>query len=250
MKVILAVDRNFAIGKDGDMLFSIPEDMQRFKELTTGNIVIMGRKTLESLPDSKPLPNRTNIIITSKDLDGMLCVKNEEELLRTLKEINPDHKMTEYLIGGANTIESLIHLVDEFVITYVDAEFEYDAKIRNLFEDQYVSDGNRHYTFDTNAVISFGQGDKSNAHQHGFGVINWAGTGNGSIDMTGHKLSLVADGKNSVSQYMRANGIIVESETLDINNIKGLDINIKNSAYSSGIYVVGMPSEGAWDNGG
>ena len=135
MKIILAVDRNFAIGKDGDMLFSIPEDMQRFKELTTGNIVIMGRKTLESLPDSKPLPNRTNIIITSKDLDGMLCVKNEEELLRTLKEINPDHKMTEYLIGGANTIESLIHLVDEFVITYVDAEFEYDAKIRNLFED-------------------------------------------------------------------------------------------------------------------
>ncbi|MDU5215697.1 MAG: dihydrofolate reductase, partial [Finegoldia magna] len=119
MKVILAVDRNFAIGKDGDMLFSIPEDMQRFKELTTGNIVIMGRKTLESLPDSKPLPNRTNIIVTSKDLDGMLCVKNEEELLRTLKEINPDHKMTEYLIGGANTIESLIHLVDEFVITYV-----------------------------------------------------------------------------------------------------------------------------------
>merc|ERR1712183_818883 len=96
----------------------------------------------ESLPDSKPLPNRTNIIITSKDLDGMLCVKNEEELLRTLKEINPDHKMTEYLIGGANTIESLIHLVDEFVITYVDAEFEYDAKIRNLFEDQdyYVAE--------------------------------------------------------------------------------------------------------------
>ena len=83
------------------MLFSIPDDMQRFKELTTGNIVIMGRKTLESLPGSKPLPNRTNIIITSKDLDGMLCVKNEEELLRTLKEINPDHKMTEYLIGGS-----------------------------------------------------------------------------------------------------------------------------------------------------
>ena len=120
---------------------------------------------------------------------------------------------------------------------------------QKYWKDQYVSDGNRHYTFDTNAVISFGQGDKSNAHQHGFGVINWAGTGNGSIDMTGHKLSLVADGKNSVSQYMRANGIIVESETLDINNIKGLDINIKNSAYSSGIYVVGMPSEGAWDNG-
>ena len=65
------------------------------------------------------------------------------------------------------------------------------------------------------------QGDKSNAHQHGFGVINWAGTGNGFIDMTGHKLSLIADGKNSVSQYMRANGIIVESETLDINNVKG-----------------------------
>ena len=120
---------------------------------------------------------------------------------------------------------------------------------QKYWQDKYISDGNRHYTFDTNAVISFGQGDKSNAHQHGFGVINWAGTGNGSIDMTGHKLSLVADGKNSVSQYMRANGIIVESETLDINNVKGLDITVKNSAYSSGIYVIGMPSQGAWDNG-
>ncbi|WP_297811680.1 dihydrofolate reductase [uncultured Finegoldia sp.] len=142
MKVILAVDRNFAIGKDGDMLFSIPEDMARFKKLTTSNIVIMGRKTLQSLPGSKPLKDRINIIVTSKDIDGCICVKNKDELKLTLDEINPKKKMTEYLIGGALTIESLIDLVDEFLITYVDEEFEHDAKIRNLFEDGdfYVSE--------------------------------------------------------------------------------------------------------------
>ncbi len=136
MKLILAVDKNFAIGINGDMLFSIPEDLKRFKDLTIGNIVIMGRRTLESLPDSKPLKNRINVVITRKDIEGVICVKDKSELLIKLKEINPDKKMEEYLIGGASTIESMLDLVDECIITYVDKSFEYDAKIRNLFEDE------------------------------------------------------------------------------------------------------------------
>ena len=64
MKMIFAVDENWNIGYDGDMLFKISKDLQRFRRLTETNIIIMGRKTFESLPDQKALPNRINIVIT------------------------------------------------------------------------------------------------------------------------------------------------------------------------------------------
>ena len=64
MKLIVNVSKNWGIGKDNGLLFHISKDMKFFKEHTTGNTIIMGRKTLESLPGSKPLPNRTNIVLT------------------------------------------------------------------------------------------------------------------------------------------------------------------------------------------
>ena len=64
MNIILAADRNWAIGKDNDLLIHLPGDLKYFKKMTTGKTVIMGRKTLESLPGGKPLPNRRNIILT------------------------------------------------------------------------------------------------------------------------------------------------------------------------------------------
>lgn len=69
--------------------------------------------------------------------------------------------------------------------------------------------------------------DDPDAHQHGYGAIQWAGTGNGSIDMTGHKLSIITDGQGSTVNKDRPHGIVVESETLNINNVKGLDILVK-----------------------
>ena len=66
ISTIVAVDNNWGIGFNGDLLEHIPEDLKYFKELTSGNIVVMGRKTWDSLP-KKPLPNRFNIVITSKE---------------------------------------------------------------------------------------------------------------------------------------------------------------------------------------
>ncbi len=120
---------------------------------------------------------------------------------------------------------------------------------RRYWQSQYVSDGNRNYTFDTSAIITVEGNQKPGAHQYGFGVIHWAGEGDGVIDMTNHKLTLIADGNKSTNQFRRATGIIAESENLRIKNLKGLDIQIKNSQYNKGIYVIGVPSEGAWDNG-
>lgn len=83
MILIFAVDNNWNIGYNGDMLFKISEDLKRFKEITVGNIIIMGRKTFESLPYKKALPNRINIIITrDKEYKGenIMVVNSLEQL--------------------------------------------------------------------------------------------------------------------------------------------------------------------------
>ena len=120
---------------------------------------------------------------------------------------------------------------------------------RKYWRGQYVLNGERNYIFDTNTTLNVSASDDPDAHQHGYGAIQWAGTGNGSIDMTGHKLSIITDGQGSTVNKDRPHGIVVESETLNINNVKGLDILVKNSNTSNGIFVIGMPSAGAWDNG-
>ena len=93
MKFIVSVDMNWGIGKDNDLLMRIPDDMKQFREKTTGNVIVMGRKTLESFPNSKPLPNRLNLVITSnKDYyaDGVVICHSIDEALEKIKELNKD----------------------------------------------------------------------------------------------------------------------------------------------------------------
>ncbi len=83
MKLIVAVDACWAIGKDNKLLVSIPEDMKFFRETTTGNTVVMGRKTLESFPGGRPLKNRTNIVLTGNTEytpEGVTIVHDTDEL--------------------------------------------------------------------------------------------------------------------------------------------------------------------------
>ena len=90
MNIIVAVDNNWGIGYKNDLLVRIPNDQKFFREKTTGNVVIMGRKTLESFPEGKPLKNRTNIVITSDKsykVDGAIVVHSIEEALRKIKNI-------------------------------------------------------------------------------------------------------------------------------------------------------------------
>ena len=74
MNLIAAVDKNLAIGKNNELLVSIPNDMKMFRQMTTGKVVVMGRKTLESFPNGLPLKNRVNIVLTKKsELSGQRC---------------------------------------------------------------------------------------------------------------------------------------------------------------------------------
>ena len=90
MNAIVVTDKQWAIGRSGDLLFSLPGDMKHFRELTTGGTVIMGRKTLDSFPGGRPLPKRRNIVITrSPDFhrEGCETVSTPEDALALVEDI-------------------------------------------------------------------------------------------------------------------------------------------------------------------
>ncbi|SFA79053.1 dihydrofolate reductase [Acetitomaculum ruminis DSM 5522] len=135
MKLIVAADKNWGIGKNNELLVSIPEDMRFFKKMTTGNVVVLGRKTLESFKNSKPLPDRTNIILTTRQdykVEGAIVVHSIDELMETLKEYDSDNV---YVIGGAKVYDQLIDKCDTAYVTKIDKEFDADRYFPNLDKD-------------------------------------------------------------------------------------------------------------------
>lgn len=107
MQAIVAVDENWGIGKDNQLLFTLPKDLQFFKEKTFDKIVVMGRKTLQSLPKSQPLKNRINIILSTSTLniENAICVNNHTDLFQVLKEYNSNDI---FVIGGAMVYKDLL----------------------------------------------------------------------------------------------------------------------------------------------
>lgn len=133
MKLIVAADKNWGIGKDGDLLCHLPGDLKYFKEKTVGKTVVMGRKTLESLPGGKPLPKRKNIVLTRDDSfakEGCLVVGSIEELLAQYG----DEDMM--VMGGGTVYKQLLPYCEVCYITKLDAEFDADVFLPNLDEDQ------------------------------------------------------------------------------------------------------------------
>lgn len=139
MILIFIVDENFAIGYQNDMVHHISRDQKRFKEVTTGNIIVCGRKTLETFPGGRPLPNRDNIVMSHRDLppqEGMTLVHNREELMRAIRELNPDGKKKVFLAGGGQLVKALWDLADEADISMIHHAFDKaDVWIPNLRED-------------------------------------------------------------------------------------------------------------------
>ena len=120
---IVSVDEKYGIGKDGKLLVSHSEDMNFFKTMTTGNIVVMGRKTWDSLP-KKPLPNRTNIIITShpeKSDNIETTFTTMEDFLDNLEYINTGEKDI-YIIGGASIYKQLLPYCERIYMTLIPEE--------------------------------------------------------------------------------------------------------------------------------
>ena len=134
MKAILAADKNWGIGYNNRLLVSIPSDMKFFRQTTTGKVVVMGRKTLESFPNGLPLKNRTNIVLTANpdyDVKDAVIVHSKDELLEELKKYNEDDI---YVIGGESVYRMMLPYCDTVLVTKIDRAFQADTHFPNLDE--------------------------------------------------------------------------------------------------------------------
>ena len=132
MNAIVNVDKNWGIGNKGELLISIPADMKMFREETTGNAIVLGRKTMETFPGGKPLPNRDNIVLSRKsDLKilGATVVHDISELMEVLKRYDSNRV---YVVGGETIYEQLLPYCDTVHVTKVDRAYEADAHFPNL----------------------------------------------------------------------------------------------------------------------
>lgn len=163
MKAIVVADKNWGIGKNNKLLTHLPGDLKFFKEKTLGNIVVMGRKTLESLPGGKPLPGRVTIVMTKNSgLDelstyiagsdeGIIIVHSMEELRHKIAELNSStadgrHRERKeiFIAGGAAIYRDFLPFVDSCFVTKIDKEFDADKYFPDLDADEdfvLVSEG-------------------------------------------------------------------------------------------------------------
>ena len=135
MNLIVNVDSNWAIGYRGNLLVSIPEDMKFFRSETTGKVVVLGRKTLDTFPGGQPLKNRTNIILTRNpnyQVKGAIICHSVEEVLEELKKYNSEDV---YIIGGDSIYKEFLPYCDVAHVTRTDHVYDADAWFPNLEED-------------------------------------------------------------------------------------------------------------------
>jgi dihydrofolate reductase len=124
ISIIVAIAENYAIGKNNDLLWHIPEDLKRFKRLTTGHTVIMGKKTYESLP-RRPLPNRVNVVITDDPEDHFDQCVMTFSIEDALDKINLSDE--NFIIGGASVYRQFLPFSDRLYITWVYKSFDGDV---------------------------------------------------------------------------------------------------------------------------
>ena len=132
MNAIVVVDRNWAIGCEGNLLFSLPTDMKRFRALTLNGTVIMGRKTLDTFPGGRPLPNRVNVVLSRKEMEiqgAVVCHSPEEAA-----ELTKDAQRV-MVIGGGSVYAQMLPMCDRAYVTKVHANPGSDTFFPNLDQD-------------------------------------------------------------------------------------------------------------------
>ncbi len=135
MNIIVAVDNHWAIGSKNELLVRIPNDHKHFREETTGKVVVLGRKTLETFPQGLPLKNRTNIILSANpryQVKDAVVVHSLEELLSELKKYREEDI---YIIGGESVYRQMLPYCDVAHVTKIDHEYEADAYFPDLDKD-------------------------------------------------------------------------------------------------------------------
>lgn len=126
MILLAAIDRNWAIGKKGSLLYRVPEDLRRFRQLTVGNLVICGRKTLESFPGGKPLPDRETVVLSHQyenraGYERLTVARTPEEALDRAASLRKEAQSV-YVIGGESVYKLFLDRCDTALLTEIDAE--------------------------------------------------------------------------------------------------------------------------------
>ena len=141
MNIIAAVDKNWGIGKNGRLLVSIPQDQKLFREETFGKTVIMGRKTLESLPGRKPLHGRTTVVLSRNpdyQVKGAVCVPDVKTALKAVSGYPPEDI---FVAGGEEIYKAFLPYCNIAHVTYIDYAYEADTHFPNLDKDpQWILD--------------------------------------------------------------------------------------------------------------
>lgn len=141
-KIIACINNKLALGKEGKLLYNIGSDLKNFQRMTTNNVVIMGRKTFESLPNSEPLKNRVNIIITSNmdynidaSFDNVFIVHSIDEAIDMCEAFYSDKEC--FVIGGSSIYEAFLNKgnVNELLITNVNDDTDGDVYFPNVFDN-------------------------------------------------------------------------------------------------------------------
>jgi dihydrofolate reductase len=149
--LIAAAAENNALGKDNQLVWHLPDDFKRFKQITSGHYIIMGRKTFESFP--KPLPNRTHVIITRQKnykVDGCIVVNSIEDAIKSCPK-----EEEIFIIGGADIYNQSIDFADKIELTRVHANFEADAFFPEInlnhwkltFKEKHAQDEKHNFDF-------------------------------------------------------------------------------------------------------
>ena len=134
IRAIVHADKEWGIGKNNDMMFSLPKDMKFFRETTMGHIVVMGGNTLRSFPNGKPLKNRTNIVLSRGQVrDDCIIVSTFDALKKAILERENEDI---YVIGGGVIYKELLPYCEEILVTKVDAIGGAEVFFPNLDEDE------------------------------------------------------------------------------------------------------------------
>ena len=150
LKILVAFDENRVIGKNNTLIWHLPADLKRFKSLTTGHVIIMGRKTFESI--GKPLPNRTTIVISRQadlQIEGVIIAHSVEEAILKAKSITREDI---FIVGGAEIYTLSLALADQILVTQLHGIFEGDAYFPEIpMETFEVTEKERGITDEKNA---------------------------------------------------------------------------------------------------
>ena len=150
--IIVAADRNNGIGYRNSLLAHLPGDLQRFKKITMGHCLIMGKKTWESLP-VRPLTGRKNIVLTDNELDCFDCAETARSIEAALSLCEPGKEI--FIIGGGSVYRQFMPIADRLMVTHIHGEFPADTFFPEINPDEWQVYEREAYLSEDPGAISF-----------------------------------------------------------------------------------------------